>query len=303
MYSITIKNRLLFISLFIVAAMGCDLSVAISPTGPASLPTNTIVPISETFTAIPATSVPSSTATAPQSVFEGTEVSFGSVQLVLPPGVASGVRGSQFSRAEGPEIAPCDVTPGHIQLNLEGYLLHGKSQQPQIRAYPAQAYGEQYPVAFESLHRLNNILGGLPLGSEHMPAIPFFNAQQAFASNIQIISFQNGRGVRFLTEYAQYPLSANNTDLFYHFQGVTNDGAYYIIAILPITVPILAETSDAGAALPPGGIPYPYFADPNADMEAYYSAVTELLNTTHPEPFSPTINQLDLLIQSLRIAP
>ncbi|HEX9387675.1 MAG TPA: hypothetical protein VF918_15235, partial [Anaerolineales bacterium] len=65
-----------------------------------------------------------------------------------------------------------------------------------------------------------------------------------------MISFQNGQGVRFLTEYAQYAASANNHDLFYHFQGLTRDGAYYIIAILPITVPVLAETSDGGAVLP-----------------------------------------------------
>ena len=71
--------------------------------------------------------------------------------------------------------------------------------------------------------------------------------------------------MRFLTEYAQYTAPVNNHELFYHFQGVTRDGAYYIIAIFPITVPVLAETSDAAAALPPGGIAYPDITDPNAD--------------------------------------
>jgi hypothetical protein len=150
---------------------------------------------------------------------------------------------------------------------------------------------------------LNNILGGLPLSSEQLPAVPFFNAQQAFASNAQVISFQNGRGVRFLTEYAQYPVSANNTDLFYQFQGLTDDGASYIIAIFPITVPVLAETSDGGAVLPAGGVPYPDITNPSADWPAYYAGVTNLLNVTAPEAFSPTINQLDLLIQSMRITP
>jgi hypothetical protein len=62
--------------------------------------------------------------------------------------------------------------------------------------------------------------------------VPFFNAAQVFASNIKVISFQNGKGVRFLTEYAQHAASANNHNLFYYFQGLTGDGAYYIIAIL-----------------------------------------------------------------------
>lgn len=84
---------------------------------------------------------------------------------------------------------------------------------------------------------------------------------------------------------------------------MSRDGAYYIVAILPISVPVLADTSDAGAPLPPGGIPYPYFANPDADMQAYYNAVTDLLNATSPEAFTPTINQLDSLIQSMQINP
>ena len=311
MYNTTVKKTFLFITLFIAFAMACDLSVAVSPsTSTAPLPTNTVIAPSETFTSIPesATPIPATAAPAPTSIlpppsFEGAEVFFGSLRLVLPPGLASGVRGSQLPRVDGEDSPIWGRTPGHTQLALEGYLLQGKFHQPQILVYPAQGYAELVPAAFESLHRLNNILGGMPLSSEQLPAIPSFNAQQAFASNMQLISFQNGRGVRFLTEYGQYAASANNNELFYHFQGLTSDGAYYIIAVLPITVPVIAETSDGGAVLPPGGIPYPYFADPNADMEAYYAAVTALLDGTSPEAFSPTINRLDQLIQSMRITP
>jgi len=233
------------------------------------------------------------------------EVSVGPLSVVLPPGLTYGARGSQLPRVEGDNVAPWDVTPGHTQLTLEGYLLEGKSHQPQILVYPAQGYAEMYPSAFESIRRLDNIFGdpGAPIGSEQLPAVPFFNAQQSFASNIQRLSFQNGRGVRFLTEYAQYPAPANNQDLFYQFQGLTNDGAYYIIAILPITVPVLAETSDGGAVLPSGGVPYPDINNSNADWPGYYTAVTALLNATSPETFAPTINQLDLLVQSMRITP
>ena len=68
-------------------------------------------------------------------------------------------------------------------------------------------------------------------------------------------------------------------------------------------MPVLAETSGAGAPLPPGGIPYPYMSDPNADMHAYYTAVTNLLNSTPQDAFVPTIDQLDMLIQSMSITP
>ena len=316
MYTNIVKKPLLFITLFIVVAMACDMSVSVAPsTKPAPLPTNTIsaisgspTPIPPSVTSLPATLAPNLTPTASQQFFEGVEVSVDPLSIVLPPGLASGVRGSQFPRADGQDLPHWDLTPGHTQLNLEGYLLQGKSHEAEIYVYPAQAYAEMVPGAFESIHRLDNILyspggPGESISDDQLPMVPFFNEQQVLASNIQVISFQNGAGVRFLTEYAQYPASANNNDLFYHFQGVTRDGAYYIVAILPITAPELAETSDGGAALPLGGVPYSYFADPNADMQLYYRSVVDVLNATPAQLFTPNMDKLDSLIQSMRITP
>jgi hypothetical protein len=248
-------------------------------------------------TAIPTTQPPSNTVTT---------TTYGPLTLTIPPGVASGASGSEIGPFDSEDAAWWQKTPGHLEVMLgDYYVLQGKFHRPQISVYPAQAYAELVPPAFESLHRLNNILGnpGRSISADQLPAVPFFNAQQVFASNIQPISFQNGAGVRFLTEYAQYTAPVNNHELFYHFQGVTRDGAYYIIAILPITAPVLAETSDAAVAPPSGGIAYPDITDPHADWPAYYTAVTNLLDGTSPDTLTPTINQLDLLVQSMQIAP
>jgi hypothetical protein len=307
----TMKKIHFFLSLSILIALACDLSFTVaSPTSQTPNPTDTQLPATQaptqipaSPTSLPATLAPNPTTTAVEPSFEGVEVAVDPLSIVLAPALASGARGSQFSRAEGEAVAPWDVTPGHIQLKLEGYPLQGRSQQPQIYVYPALAYAEMYPAAFESIHRLDNILyaPGGPVLNDQLPAVPFFNAAQVFASNVQLISFQNGQGVRFLTEYAQYAASVNNQDLFYHFEGLTRDGEYYIIAILPITAPMLAETSDGGAPLPSGGVPYPYFADPTADMQLYYKSVLDLLNASPSEVFTPTLDQLDQLIQSIKI--
>ena len=275
--------------------------VPVAPTSAAITP----IAIQSSATSIPATAAPNPTPTVSEPSTHEATVSFGPLSLILSPGLASEISGNQFPRNDGQDLPYWEVTPGHTVLKLEGYPLQGKFHQPQIYIYPAQAYAEMVPGAFESIHRLDNILYGpdAPIGVEQLPTVLFFNAQQAFASNIQKISFQNGGGVRFLTEYAQYPASANNHDLFYHFQGVSRDGAYYIVAILPISNPALAETSDGGAVLPAGGVPYPDITAPNPDMPGYYSAVTNLLNAQSPEAFAPTINQLDSLIQSMRITP
>ena len=226
-------------------------------------------------------------------------MSYGSLSLVLPTGLASGISGSQVERADGPDLPYWELTPGHMVAKLEGYLLQGKFHQPQIYVYPALEYAQLVPAAFESMHRLRNLMNAPGSTSvDQLPAVPFFNAAQVFAANMQPISFQNGSGVRFLTEYAQYAAPVNNHELIYHFQGFSEDGEYYIVAIFPITVPVLADTSDVGAPLPNGGIAYPDINSANPDFPGYYASVTDLLNASSPEAFSPTISQLDLLIQS-----
>jgi hypothetical protein len=288
----TMKKVYFFISTLIVMTLACGLfSVATTPTQ-----------VSVSATPIPTTEAP--TAQPPSNT--GTAITYGALSLVVPSEVASGASGSEYPRVDGSDAPWWQKTPGHLQVMLgDYYVLQGKSRQPQIYVYPALDYAELVPAAFESIHRLDNILYGpaAPIDTDQLPAVPFFNEAQLFASNVQVISFQNGQGIRFLTEYGQSASSANNYDLFYQFQGVTRDGAYYIVAIFPITAPVLAETSDAGAPLPPGGIPYQYMADPNADMQAYYTAVTDLLNSTPQEAFAPTIDQLDALIQSMQITP
>ncbi|MBI5953291.1 MAG: hypothetical protein HY865_16675 [Chloroflexi bacterium] len=310
------KKILFFILILVIAPLACDLAITVAPSNSTSA--TTPIPVIETSikTHIPESvtstpevfisltqAIPNTTVTPLPPSNTDTAVTFSPLSLILPREVANGASGIDLPRVDGDDAAWWQKTPGHLQVMLDDYyLLQGKSNQPRIYVYPAQAYAELVPAAFESLHRLNNILyDPNTVSTDQLPSIPFFNAQQVFASNIQIIAFQNGRGVRFLTEYAQYPASANNSDLLYHFQGITDDGEYYIIALLPITAPILAETSDGGAPLPASGNPYPYFADPNADMEVYYSAVTALLNGTSPDTFFPTISQLDALMQSMQI--
>ena len=313
MHNNKVKKLSLFLSLLIVMTLACDLTVNITPpanTDPA--PAHTTIPVTDDPTHVPAsatalmaTLIPNATSTSPLPSSDGVPVFFGPISLVLPTGLASGISGSQIPRADGPDLPYWELTPGHSVIKLDGYLLQGKFHQAKIYIYPASGYAELVPGTFESMHRLRNVMTGSSssINAEQLPAVPFFNAAQVFASNIQTISFQNGTGVRFLTEYAQYAAPVNNHELIYHFQGFTSDGEYYIIAVLPITVPVLVNTSDAGAALPSGGIAYPDITSSNPDFQSYYASVMDLLNATSPDAFSPTISQLDALIRSIQVMP
>jgi hypothetical protein len=141
----TMKKILLFLSIFAIVGLACDLSVTVEPSNsPAPLLTNTAGPVLVTPTQIPAVATPipatlslEATVTAPASSPQGVEVTVDPLSVVLPPGLTYGARGSQFPRADGQNVAPWGVTPGHTQLKLEGYLLQGKSHQPQIYVYSA----------------------------------------------------------------------------------------------------------------------------------------------------------------------
>lgn len=91
---------------------------------------------------------------------------------------------------------------------------------------------------------------------ENLPFLPTFNAGQVFHSNERPFAFQNGTGIRFLTQYAQAPYPVNNFSLFYTFQGLTNDGKYYVAAILPINAAFLSPDGNPDTPLPVDGVPF-----------------------------------------------
>jgi len=311
MHSTIVKKAFLFLPLFIIITLACDLSVNIAPTNTVPTAMTTPNPVNDPPTTTPEVFISLTQAIPPTSVVQpspvtNTLVTFGRLTLEIPSSVASGASGSEIPPATNEDAAYWQKTPGHLQVSLgDYYILQGKFHQPQIYVYPAMAYVELVPAAFESMHRLRNVMNPIaPITPDQLPAVPFLNAAQVFASNIQAISFQNGSGVRFLTEYAQYPAPVNNYELVYHFQGFSNDGEYYVVAIFPITVPVLPETGDAGATLPNAGIAYPFFADPDPEtLQKYYEDVSSLLNAASPDAFTPSISQLDALIQSMWVAP
>lgn len=297
------KRIFLFLSMLILVTLACDIPVNLAPAN--DVPTAAETPVLvEPPTTTPEVFI-SLTQAIPGTPVPSTLVTFGRLTLEIPAGVADGASGSDIPPATGDDVPVWGKTPGHLEVSLgDYYILQGKFHQPRIYVYPATEYAVLSPGAFESMHRLRNLLSAVvPLAPDQLPTVPFFNAAQVIASNIQTISFQNGSGVRFLTEYAQYFAPVNNHELVYHFQGFSNDGETYIIAILPITVSVLAETSDPGAVIPAGGIALPDINDPDADWQGYYASVTDLLNAAPPEAFTPALNQLDALIQSMFVAP
>jgi hypothetical protein len=195
-------------------------------------------------------------------------VSFDQVKLLIPTEVATGGSGILVPEAKKDEVAPWDVAPEHIQIKLDGYTLDGKLNQPSIHIYPVQIYFQlqERGSAAQSLEQLRVVLAQPSMVNvKELLFVPFFNLPQASTSQVKVIPFQHGRGVRMVTEYAMGQAIINNYELIYHFEGLIEDEQYYIIAILPVTAPGLPEDGQPGSVVPSDGVPVPDFNDMNAN--------------------------------------
>ncbi len=230
---------------------------------------------------LPPTITPTATASStPQAL----AVNYANIQLTIPSNLASGTTNVTTTDIEPPYINPSvGQMPQHTKIILNGYPVQGASWQPQILVFRANEYSrygegnQQFISGLRTMHyqRGQPLPGGLPSGQ--------FNA------DIQSVNFVNGNGIRYLTQFDQSPLPANNHELFYYFHGITNDGNYYVQVVLPIQAPFLASDNNPNSPLPRNGIPF-------RRDQSYFNAVAQQLNTTPPDQFSPSLTLLDALI-------
>ncbi len=272
------RLRLLVLSAILLIALACNVGLSAS-TQPA---------------------LASATAAPP-----GIPVSATPIRLVIPNGLAAGASAETIDVVTDQTGAPWDVAPAHLQLTFEGYSLGNSFHVPQLFVYPAQQYASMNPAAAESLKRLQAVLAN-PSGSynkDTLPRVPFFNAGQAIAAQQKVIHFSGDSGVRFITQYAQDVSPINNSGLFYEFAGLSDDGKDTIVAVLPVNVPFLAADNNPASPLPSGGIPFPSSSAGGAAFEEYYKQVTQRIDSAAQDQFTPPLETLDALIESIAVGP
>lgn len=259
--------------------------------------------VASTFAAMTA-AAPLATATATPP--NGTPVSFKNVGFIIPNGLALGANAELVPLANDQNTAPWQVAPEHIRFEFFGYNDQlAKFRAMEIRIYPAQEYTSMNVGARLNLPKLEAFLAApdAPTEAGKLPAVPYYNAAQMFAAQVKLIKFTGGSGVRMMTEYGQAVGPAANTATLYHFQGLTSDGRYYIIAILPLGASILIDGSDPLAVPPAGGVQFPGYTTLNpSDYESYFQAITSALNSADPGAFSPSLEALDALIESITVS-
>jgi putative hemolysin len=171
------------------------------------------------------------------------------------------------------------------QLNL--------ATMPQIVVYPADAYAAMQPLAKTQIDQLQALLAeeaAAPGGS--LPYLPLHNAAQVFHSQLAHLPFRNGAGVRYVTAFSQEASPVTNQQLIYTYQGLTDDGRYYVTAFFPLTTAVLPDT-----------VQVEDWEAFNANYSTYVRETLAALNDLTPQGFSPGLTLLDAVVTSLQVNP
>jgi len=221
-------------------------------------------------------------------------VDYANVHFQYHPELAIEVAPETVPAYTDPNAPPWELEPEHLVFNFLGYPLPPDAfHEPRIYVYPTDEYTAINPAAGQVFADLRAFLDRRPteLGpDETIPALPIWNASQIMQSNIAYLEFQNGRGVRFLTQYGQAISPIDNRNLFYSFQGLTNDGRYCVAAVLPLGNPIL---DGAGSIVVDDN-----FAN---NFSQYIQSTERDLSAQPPESFAPSLAMLDETLNSLRV--
>lgn len=222
---------------------------------------------------------------------------FGHFQFDMPEYLAQSVISTVVPAVlEGDDAFPGAIQPEYLSITFDGYIIPDAFHTPEIRVYPVQEFIDISQQATDMFEQLNYLLTIRPEDIPYdagLPFIPFWNAGQVFNAQAKFVDFQSGSGIRFLSMYAQAVYPVDNYNIFFTYQGLSADNAYFISMVLPIN----------SAALP-------MHAEDPADYEAFINTFTTylqetsaLLNAEAPERFTPTLNALDAMIASMRIIP
>jgi hypothetical protein len=214
--------------------------------------------------------------------------------------------GIQFSYPEGedyqaiPEVMPAELEvewfsqPERIVFTFTDYPLVGTFHEPRIIVMSTDDLLAVNSGIEPSLDELREVLDGQVRNIERVPYImPSFNAGQIITTQVDYFPFIGGMGVRFVTQYGQAAWPINNTDMFYAFQGLTDDGAYLINAVLPVAHPSLPVDGESHI-----GDDYEGFIN---GYEDYLAATKQSLDAQPPDSFNPSLQALDAMMGSFQI--
>jgi hypothetical protein len=209
------------------------------------------------------------------------------------------VEATPYDRTQAP--GPTGI-PEHLQINFGNVdPKNVKPGDPIIYVIPVAEYRQLWDenddpsvtVAFVELTELL-LQKPDPMPSSGLPVLPVERAvgRNDLAVQGEYLTIQSGKGLRFVGRFTQspVPVSNDNPQLFYIYQGYTSGDKYLVSFFYPVSteaLPMSAEVTDAERQ------------EMDADPTAYIEAKAQDLNALSESDWSPELSQLDSVIDSL----
>jgi hypothetical protein len=248
----------------------------------------------ETPAPAPATAYPTEPPAPPSPTTPpGREASYSNVRFYYDPLIAQDVLAETVPGSNYADAPEFDLYPDHIHFTLIGYPLYQESiHNATISVYPADTYAAMNPSAAQVITDLKNLLATRPQSppGDILPFLPIWNAAQLMQANMRYLDFQTGSGVRFVTQFGQDVYPIHNGGIFYTFQGLNSDGAYYISTILPVQNAVLPD--------PDTVVMDEAFYN---NFKTYVEEMEILLSAQPDASFTPDLSLLDAMIQSISV--
>jgi hypothetical protein len=210
----------------------------------------------------------------------------------------AGDAGWQWTPASPDIQTPTGPIPECVKIVFQNYIISvGWVETGQaIYVYPVATFpDEPYPFAVE-LANLREVLAARPNVPDHaLPMLPTVTASQIFRSQVEYLDFPNGSGIRFITSAGLDVSPLSDEGLFYTYQGLTNDGAYYIAAMFPIKSPVLPDNTVQMTTEQ-----YNEFV---ANYDSYLADTVQQLDELSADDFRPRLDAIDHVFASLEITP
>lgn len=242
-------------------------------------------------------------------------VEFENISFTYDASLAEGVVAELISSPAFPEGEEDSVPywariPGHTQFLFTDYIiLQGEAlHEPQINIYPVEEFeqwSEDEYGAQAQLEQLQDILAAEEpdfadyaladtSSEDNLPFLPLFNAAQVMRLQPQVITFDGGRGIRYLAYYSQSLNVIEDGDIFYTFQGISDDGEIYVSMLFPVFTGVLPTRGSTDYE----ELDYDAFAE---EYELYLEDTAEQIQNQSTDAFTPPLTTLDAVVESLKI--
>jgi hypothetical protein len=275
-----LQKKMLGLTAGLFAILACGLNTPATQFPQTNIETAVVIaPTSET-----------NTQESEQLTPDGTPVETTEVSFFIPNGVANDASSIMTTNVEYPYINPSlGDMPQHLAVTLNLYSVNESILKPQILIFRAAEYSQYSELTAATINQLQSL--------QYVEGQPLPDGLDAdFSAQVHSVNFKNGHGIRYLTQVFQNFNPVNNQELFYYYQGMTDDGQFFVQATLPINAPYLPADSNPNTPQPADGIPFTM-----DDFSSYLNAVSQKLNSTETFNFNPYLDALDEMITSMQI--